>query len=106
MESNNKDHLFQKGHKKVGGRKAGTLNKATVFGLNTIKELLETYSESGLMSKDWLQLDAKDRLSIAEKLMTYIMPKKQSVSGDMTISSTKTPLDEKLKELAELNEKG
>ena len=86
-----------KGYKVPGsGRKKGSLNKATVFGTKIISELLASYQESGRMSEDWIALDAKDRLLIAEKLMAYIIPKRQAISGDINVQEHKTSLDETL----------
>ncbi len=74
--------------KKTGGRQKGTPNKATAIGRQTILELLTNYSDSGLMSKDFLALeDPKDRLLIAEKLFQYVMPKMQSTAIDLSAAA-------------------
>ena len=85
---------FQKGMQKVpgSGRKKGTPNNATKFGVDTILGVLSKYKESGKLSKDWNLLEPYERLSIAAKLLPFIMPKKTessvSVSGNKTIEDT------------------
>lgn len=88
--------------KKTGGRKKGTPNKATQLGRDTINNLLSSYSSSGLFSQDFLSLDSKERLIIAERLMSYIIPKYQAIALDITASSsTEKTLEERLKELSQ-----
>ena len=86
--------------KKTGGRKKGTPNKATTLGKEVIVTLLADYSESGLMTSDFMALDPKDRLLIAEKLMQYTMPKMQSTAVDITAVDREKTIEERLAELA------
>ncbi len=86
--------------KKTGGRKKGTPNKATTLGKEVIVTLLADYSESGLMTSDFMALDPKDRLLIAEKLMQYTMPKMQSTAVDITAGDREKTIEERLAELA------
>lgn len=86
--------------KKTGGRKKGTPNKATTLGKEVIVTLLADYSESGLMTSDFMALDPKDRLLIAEKLMQYTMPKMQSTAVDITAGDREKTIEEHLAELA------
>lgn len=72
---------------KTGGRQKGTPNKSTILNKKIINDLLADYNDSGLMSKDFVNLEPKDRLLIAEKLMQYVMPKMQSTSVDLTTST-------------------
>lgn len=86
---------------KTGGRKKGTPNKATVMNKQLINNLLANYSESGLMSKDFMALEPKDRMAVAEKLMQYVMPKMQSTSVDLALSEDKKTLEDTLTELSQ-----
>lgn len=86
--------------KKTGGRKKGTPNKATTLGKEVIVTLLADYSESGLMTSDFMALDPKDRLLIAEKLMQYTLPKMQSTAVDITAGDREKTIEERLAELA------
>ena len=89
--------------KKTGGRTKGTPNKVTSMERAQISNLLEEYQESGLMASDFKELEAKDRLMIAEKLMQYTMPKYQSISVDMNAQVKSETIEEQLKRLAESN---
>jgi hypothetical protein len=62
--------------------------------------MLANYKDSGLMDSDFLQLDPKDRLAIAEKLMQYTMPKIQSVEVDLAEGLKKRTIEDKLLELS------
>lgn len=90
--------------KKTGGRVKGTPNKATVMNKQLINNLLADYSDSGLMSKDFMSLEAKDRMTIAEKLMQYVMPKMQSTSVDLAVTDEKKTLESTLNELSQTND--
>ena len=85
--------------KKTGGRQKGTTNKVTMMGKQVIAELLSNYNSSGLMESDFMQLDGKDRITIAEKLMQYVMPKMQSVQGDIE-THVKPSVADKLRQLS------
>jgi hypothetical protein len=98
MSENSKS--FKSGRKKTGGRVAGTPNKITALTKATIAEMLANYKDSGLMDSDFLQLDPKDRLAIAEKLMQYTMPKIQSVEVDLAEGLKKRTIEDKLLELS------
>lgn len=86
--------------KKTGGRTKGTPNKATVMNKQLINNLLASYSDSGLMSKDFMSLEAKDRMMIAEKLMQYVMPKMQSTAVDLALTADRKTLEDTLNELS------
>jgi hypothetical protein len=92
---------FKKGHAKVGGRKKGEPNRATALTKATIAEMLQEYKSSGLMDSDFLKLEPKDRLMVAEKLMQYTMPKIQSVEVDVSENLRKKTIEDRLIELAE-----
>lgn len=86
--------------KKTGGRKKGTPNKATVLGKEVIVTLLSDYSQSGLMTADFMALDPKDRLVIAERLMQYTMPKMQATAIDINNTEKQKTIEDRLAELA------
>lgn len=86
--------------KKTGGRKKGTPNKSTLLGKEVIVSLLADYADSGLMTSDFMALDPKDRLTIAEKLMQYTMPKMQSTAVDIASSDRGKTIEDRLAELA------
>lgn len=90
--------------KKTGGRQKGSQNKVTSMTKQVIAELLATYSESGLMSEDFKALEPKDRMTCAEKLMQYIMPKMQSTSVDLTARNADITIEQRLRQLSEDNE--
>lgn len=81
--------------KKTGGRKAGTPNKATAAMRTTIANLLNDYSESGLLDSDFRALKPVDRIYIAEKLLQYTTPKLQSIEADVRHEEDKT-IEDKL----------
>jgi hypothetical protein len=86
--------------KKTGGRQAGTPNKTTGVTKKVISDLLDHYNTSGKMVDDFDKLDPKDRITIAEKLMQYVMPKMQSTAVDMTLNDEKKTIEDTLNELA------
>lgn len=86
--------------KKTGGRKKGTPNKSTTLGKEVIVSLLADSSNSGLMTSDFMALDPKDRLVIAERLMQYTMPKMQATAIDLNTSDKEKTIEDRLAELA------
>lgn len=86
---------------KTGGRQKGTPNKATAMTKGVISTLLADYSDSGMMRDDFLALDPKDRMVVAEKLIQYVIPKMQASSVDMNVQGGQTTLEETLKRLSE-----
>lgn len=86
--------------KKTGGRKKGTPNKSTMLGKEVIISLLNDYSNSGLMTSDFMALDPKDRLVIAERLMQYTMPKMQATAIDLSTGEKEKTIEDRLAELA------
>lgn len=90
--------------KKTGGRPKGAANKVTRPVKEVISNLLTDYSNSGLMESDFADLEPRDRMMMAEKLIQYIMPKMQSVamSGD---NEKPVTIEARLAELAKRPEK-
>ena len=77
---------------RLGGRKAGTPNKVTKVSKELIAKLVGDYSASGLLDSDLAELDPKSRIDVMVKLMSFVLPKMQSVAfeaggdqGDRTI---------------------
>lgn len=85
---------------KTGGRVKGTPNKATVLNKKAIENLLEQYNSSGMFSQDFLSLEPRERITIAEKLIQYTTPKMQSTSVDLSMENTECTIDVMLKKLS------
>ena len=62
--------------------------------------LLADYSNSGLMTSDFMALEPKDRLVIAERLMQYTMPKMQATAIDLSTGDNEKTIEDRLAELA------
>lgn len=92
--------------KKTGGRQKGSINKTTKVTRTIINELLTDYQNTGKMSSDFLKLEPKDRLMVAEKLMQYVLPKLQSTAVDLTSNNTEITIEQKLIDLSQNNEVG
>ena len=86
--------------KKTGGRTKGTPNKTSSMTKTVVASLLDTYNNSGMMSDDFLALEPKDRLLIAEKLMNYVLPKMQSQQVDLTATTGELTIEARLRELS------
>lgn len=86
--------------KKTGGRVKGTPNKVTSEGKRMIAEMLLEYQERGQMSEDFYALDPEKRLTIAERLFNYILPKQQSVKADVENKVVEPSLAEVLNKYA------
>jgi hypothetical protein len=82
--------------RKTGGRKPGSVNKTTALNKSIITQMLAQYNDSGLMSSDFLSLDAKDRITIAERLMQYVMPKIQAVDMNVAAEVKERTIEDKL----------
>jgi hypothetical protein len=68
---------------------------------DAIAMMIEDYIDSGLMSKDFLELEPKDRMNVVDKLLRYRLPQLSSVDVNATVTA-KTELDEELRQLADL----
>lgn len=91
----------RKGTRNGGGRQKGTPNKTTAATKEVITNLLTEYSNSGQMSMDFNCLEPKDRLTIAEKLAQYVMPKIQSVAVDLEGGIKKVTIEQELIQLSQ-----
>ena len=70
-----------KGSIKTGGRTKGTPNKITADHRTFIDSLLT--NKRDLFIKDLEQLESHQRVSIYEKLLTYVLPKQQAVAASI-----------------------
>jgi len=97
---------FKKGDPKPpgSGRARGTPNKQTAKTYDIIVNLLDEYQSSGKMSQDFEGLKPNQRIAIAERLMGYVLPKKQAVQSDVTIDTNRRTIEDTLLQLAEENE--
>lgn len=75
---------FQEGHKKVGGRRAGTPNKATSSLRNWVRLFVTRNTKQ--MQSDLDALDPRDRLILLEKFMRYTIPQQQAVSAAVDLN--------------------
>lgn len=87
---------FQQGHKKVGGRRAGTPNKATSSLRNWVRLFVTRNTKQ--MQSDLDALDPKDRLVMLEKFMRYTIPQQQAVSASVDLNEL---TDEQLNQVVE-----
>ncbi|MBF1517238.1 hypothetical protein [Prevotella pallens] len=102
MKTIKKETEKEKGkRKKTGGRVKGTPNKLTALNRKAIEGVLADYNESGLFTQDFLSLEPKDRIAIAEKLIQYTTPKMQSTTVDLVAENTECTIDIMLRKLAE-----
>ena len=85
---------------KTGGRVKGTPNKITALNRKAIEKVLADYNESGLFTQDFLSLEPKDRITIAERLIQYTTPKMQSTTVDLAAGNTECTIDIMLKKLS------
>lgn len=94
------EDMRQRVRRKTGGRQKGSVNKVTSITKAVIADLLTDYQDSGLMGSDFMSLDAKDRIAVAEKMMQYIMPKMQATAVDFNAESTRITIEQRLRELS------
>jgi hypothetical protein len=73
-----------KGTEKTGGREKGTPNKITTDLRTWINELLD--SNRRQIAKDIKQLEPQQRVMIFEKLLSYAVPKMQSVEAKIDLN--------------------
>lgn len=87
-----------KGQTKTGGRQAGTPNKVTKNLREWINQLVDDNRLQ--IERDLKELDPKDRLQILEKLMSYVLPKLQSIDQKIDFDQiSDEQLDEIIKKL-------
>lgn len=90
---------FQQGHKKVGGRRAGTPNKSTASLRNWVRLFVTRNTKQ--MQSDLDALDPKDRLILLEKFMRYTIPQQQAVSAAVDLNRlSDDQLDQVIEQIA------
>lgn len=82
------------------GRLKGAVNKFTTEMRAIIVELLNEYQNNGQMSEDFMSLNPRDRLAIAERLIQYTVPKYQAIALDVAVDKEKT-IEDTLLELSQ-----
>ena len=88
---------------KSGGRQKGTQNKVTGITKEMINSVLAEYHDDGRLTKDFDELEPRERLGVFIKLIGYILPKPQAV--EMNLNATyESPIVKRLRELAQENE--
>ncbi|GHV56582.1 hypothetical protein FACS1894182_03420 [Bacteroidia bacterium] len=93
-----------KGTEKTGGREKGTPNKVTTDLRTWINELLDINRRQ--IAKDIKRLEPQQRVMIFEKLLSYAVPKMQSVEAKIDINRlTDEQLDTIIVELSKQIEK-
>ncbi|MCX6214652.1 hypothetical protein [Spirosoma sp.] len=92
---------FEKGHKKVGGRKTGTQNKATTDIKSKIAALIDMRFDA--INSDLDDLEPKDRVTAYLKLLEFVIPKQREQKVDLS-TLTDQQIDELLnKALAKID---
>lgn len=88
---------------KTGGRQKGTPNKVTGITKEMINQVLAAYHDDGRLTKDFDELEPRERIGVFIKLIGYVLPKPQAV--EMNLNATyESPIVKRLRELAEENE--
>jgi hypothetical protein len=76
--------MREKGTQKTGGRGKGTPNKVTTDLRTWINDLLDSNRQQ--IAKDIKQLEPQQRVMIFEKLLSYAVPKMQSVEAKIDLN--------------------
>lgn len=84
------------GKGRLGGRRAGTPNKATATTREWIQQLLEDNQQS--IREDLKKMSAKDRVNALLSLIPYVTPKQMATTANVAIERLG---DEQINELAE-----
>lgn len=71
-----------KGTPKSGGRQKGTPNKITKSVRNVLEKVISRNARH--IQRDLDALDPKDRLTILEKFMQYVVPKQSAIKAEIT----------------------
>lgn len=71
--------------KKTGGRQPGAPNKVTASMKDWIQQLID--GNRNQLEADLKALDPKERWQVIEKLMTYTIPKMQSVDAKVDLNN-------------------
>lgn len=79
---------FKTGHEKVGGRRAGSINKKTAEQKKRIEYVLSILQKT--LAQDIKTIDATERTKLWCTLQEYMVPKlaRTEVSGELGINAT------------------
>ena len=86
-----------KGHIKSGGRKAGTPNKSTQDMRAWINEFLNDNREQVI--EDMAKLEPYQRVQMFEKLLSFAVPKQQSLSVEAAVQAEYNAIEKLLNDL-------
>lgn len=103
MAENNKRGR-PKGTPKTGGRQKGTPNRITKGVRAWLVGLVSKNRRQ--LERDLQELDPKDRVIMLEKLMQYVIPKKQAIRADISELSDDDVIDVADRILTELRNNG
>lgn len=91
-----------KGGQKYGGRQKGTPNKLTSDLRGFITQLLEDNRKQIIKDLKSDELSPKERLTILEKFMQYVIPKQQAHTAAIDISQiTEDQLNQVINEITD-----
>lgn len=71
-----------KGTPKSGGRQKGTPNKVTKSVRNVLEKVISRNARH--IQRDLDALEPKDRLTLLEKFMQYVVPKQSAIKAEIT----------------------
>lgn len=83
--------VFQKGHKKIGGRKRGKANEITPQARALLKAFVD--GEITALPSITPELTAKERIDALKGLLPYVYPKKQEIDVRTEINAILSNLD-------------
>ena len=92
---------FQPGHKKHGGRKEGTPNKANGEIRRFLTDFFNEYKDSDSFKTDLAALDPRERVRLIVAILPYVTPKLQSVDADVTMGADSNNIADIFRQLAE-----
>lgn len=78
---------FEKGHTKVGGRKAGTPNAVTANVQNGIAEIVNGNIDK--LREDLKAMTPKERVDAIAKLLPYVVPRKVETDSRVEVQDAK-----------------
>ena len=73
---------FEKGREKTGGRKPGSVNKASTDIKSKIADLIDNQFDT--IQADLETLEPKDRVNAYLKFMEYVLPKQREQKIDLS----------------------
>ena len=86
--------------KKTGGRSLGTGNKVSSELKTWIKELIDNNRQT--VEADLKELEPKDRITIIEKFISYVIPKQKAIDAKINFEDlSETDLNIIINRLAE-----